>query len=268
MLAPDFVIFVCLLYVGILFAVAFAGDRHARKSPTGWLSSSLVYTLSISIYCTSWTFFGAVGSAATTGLEFASIYLGPTVIFVGWWVFLRKLVTIGRIHNTTSIADFISARFGKHSVLGALVTIVALVATAPYIALQLKALSASFQVITFEARPGCTGRAGPAARLHQRVLDGGWALRLRHHVRGPQYRRQRAPSRCCRRDCGRGRGEARRPAWRRTLGGVRSGRHACARFCQGPGSTDAIPKRPSVRVGSRCVSSRARQSSACRASFR
>ncbi|APH74469.1 sodium:solute symporter [Aquibium oceanicum] len=147
----NLVVLVCLGYVMILFAVAFAGDRRARKDPGGWLSSPLVYTLSISIYCTSWTFFGAVGSAARTGLEFVTIYLGPTIVFVGWWIFLRKLVTIGRIYHTTSIADLISARFGKSPALGALVTIVALVATAPYIALQLKALTASYQVITFHA---------------------------------------------------------------------------------------------------------------------
>lgn len=158
-LPANLVVLVCLLYVAILFAVAFAGDRRARKDAGGWLSSPLVYTLSISIYCTSWTFFGAVGSAARNGLEFATIYLGPTIVFAGWWIFLRKLVTVGRVHNTTSIADLISARFGKNPALGALITMVALVATAPYIALQLKALTSSFQVITFE------GGALAAARL-------------------------------------------------------------------------------------------------------
>lgn len=149
MLHVNLVVLVCLAYVAILFGVAFAGDRRARRDPSGWLSSPLVYTLSISIYCTSWTFFGAVGSAATSGMEFITIYLGPTIVFAGWWVFLRKLVTIGRIHHTTSIADLISARFGKDPALGAIVTLMALVATAPYIALQLKALTASFQVVTF-----------------------------------------------------------------------------------------------------------------------
>jgi Na+/proline symporter/nitrogen-specific signal transduction histidine kinase len=149
MLHPDLVIAICLAYVAILFAVAFAGDRRARRDSGGWLSSPLVYTLSISIYCSSWTFFGAVGSAARNGLEFITIYLGPTIVFVGWWIFLRKLVTVGRVHNTTSIADFISARFGKNPTLGAVVTLIAVIATAPYISLQLKALTDSFQVLTF-----------------------------------------------------------------------------------------------------------------------
>ncbi len=151
MLHANLVVAVCLIYVAILFGVAFAGDRRARKDPGGWLSSPLVYTLSISIYCTSWTFFGAVGSAAANGMEFVTIYLGPTIVFAGWWVFLRKLVTVGRVHNITSVADLISARFGKNPTLGAIVTLMALIATAPYIALQLKALTASFQVITFPA---------------------------------------------------------------------------------------------------------------------
>ncbi|WEX10643.1 sensor histidine kinase [Chelativorans sp. AA-79] len=151
MLPTNLVVLVCLGYVAILFGVAFAGDRRARRDPGGWLSSPLVYTLSISIYCTSWTFFGAVGSAARNGFEFATIYLGPTIVFVGWWIFLRKLVTVGRVYHTTSIADLISARFGKDPALGALVTVIAVIATAPYIALQLKALTASFQVITFHA---------------------------------------------------------------------------------------------------------------------
>ncbi|MCH2393072.1 sodium:solute symporter family transporter [Oceanibaculum sp.] len=149
MLHPDLVIVICLVYVAVLFGVAFAGDRRARRDSGGWLSSPLVYTLSISIYCTSWTFFGAVGSAARNGLEFITIYLGPTIVFVGWWIFLRKLVTVGRVHNTTSIADFISARFGKNPMLGALVTLIAVIATAPYISLQLKALTDSFQVLTY-----------------------------------------------------------------------------------------------------------------------
>lgn len=151
MLQANLVVFICLLYVAVLFGVAFAGDRRARRSPGGWLSSPVVYTLSISIYCSSWTFYGSVGSAAKNGLEFLTIYLGPTVVFVGWWIFLRKLVTVGRVHHTTSIADFISARFGKNPTLGALITVLALVAITPYIALQLKALTASFQVITYPA---------------------------------------------------------------------------------------------------------------------
>ena len=148
MLSANLVLFASLIYVTILFAVAFIGDRRARSGRLGWLRSPLVYTLSISVYCTSWTFYGAVGSAARNGLEFATIYVGPTLVFVGWWVCLRKIVYIGRTYGITSIADMISSRFGKSASLAALVTLIAVVGTTPYIALQLKAVTTSFQVIS------------------------------------------------------------------------------------------------------------------------
>ena len=69
----------------------------------------MVYTLSLSIYCTAWTFYGAVGNAARNGLEFVTIYLGPTLVMIGWWALLRKLVRIGRAQRITSIADLISS---------------------------------------------------------------------------------------------------------------------------------------------------------------
>lgn len=148
MLSPNFVLIIALLYVALLFAVAFHGDRRARAGHIGWLQSPLVYTLSISVYCTSWTFYGAVGSAARDGLEFATIYIGPTLVFVGWWVLLRKLVRIGRSQRITSIADMISSRYGKSASLAALVTLIAVIGATPYIALQLKAVTTSYHVIT------------------------------------------------------------------------------------------------------------------------
>src|SRR5690242_14933528 len=113
MISPDLVFFISLLYVVVLFAVAFGGDRAARRGRPGWLHSPVVYTLSISVYCSSWTFYGAVGSAARNGLEFATIYIGPTLVFVGWWLLLRKLLRIGHAQGITSIADMISSRYGK-----------------------------------------------------------------------------------------------------------------------------------------------------------
>jgi len=137
----------CLGYVALLFAVAFVVDRRARRAPIQLLHSPVVYTLSISVYCTSWTFYGAVGSAARNGLEFVTIYLGPTLVFVGWWWLLRKLVRIGRAHRITSIADLISSRYGKSTSLAVLVTIIAVIATTPYIALQLQSVTRSYHVI-------------------------------------------------------------------------------------------------------------------------
>ena len=148
MLTANAVLVISLAYVALLFAVAFVGDIYARKGSAGWLQSPVIYTLSISLYCSSWTFYGAVGSAARNGIEFATIYLGPTLVFVGWWLLLRKMARIGRIHHITSIADMISSRYGKSGSLAALITVIAVIVITPYIALQLKAVTTSYQVIS------------------------------------------------------------------------------------------------------------------------
>ena len=145
---------VCLAYVCMLFMVAFAAERRAQRGQIGWLRSPLVYTLSLSIYCTAWTFYGAVGYAARSGLEFVTIYLGPTLVLVGWWWVLRKLVRIGRSQHVTSIADLISARYGKSNVLGVIVTLMSVVAATPYIALQLQSVTLSFGVFASGAPEG------------------------------------------------------------------------------------------------------------------
>lgn len=150
MLEPGVIVAVAGLYLSGLFLLAFISDRRAERGVKGIINSPVVYTLSLAVYCTSWTFYGAVGSAARNGVEFATIYIGPTFVFVGWWLFLRKLVRISRAQQITSIADFISARYGKSSAISAVVTLIAIVAIAPYIALQLKAVATSFEAI---ARP-------------------------------------------------------------------------------------------------------------------
>ncbi len=165
MLSPNLVLGVALGFVALLFAVAFAGDRQARNGHPGWLQSPLVYTLSISVYCTSWTFYGAVGSAARSGLEFATIYLGPTLVFVGWWLLLRKLVHLGQLHGITSIADMVSSRYGKSAPIAALVTLLAVIGATPYIALQLKAVTTSFAVISAAQPLAGPPAAGPDFRM-------------------------------------------------------------------------------------------------------
>lgn len=142
----NILVLTCVTYVAILFTVAFVAERRAAIGRARWLRSPTVYTLSLSIYCTAWTFYGAVGYAARSGLEFLTIYLGPTLVFVGWWWVLRKLVRIGRQHRVTSIADLISSRFGKSNLLGVIVTLLAVVAATPYIALQLQSVTLSFGV--------------------------------------------------------------------------------------------------------------------------
>ncbi|WP_299912600.1 ATP-binding protein [uncultured Paracoccus sp.] len=156
----DLLVGVCLGYVVLMFIVAFAADRAALRGRVRWLDSPVVYTLSLSVYCSAWTFFGAVGYATRSGLEFATIYLGPTVIFCGAWWGLRRLVRVARMHHVTSVADLVSARFGKSNPLAALVTLIGVMAATPYIALQLQSVSLSFRAFTVE--PDSASQGGTA----------------------------------------------------------------------------------------------------------
>jgi Na+/proline symporter/nitrogen-specific signal transduction histidine kinase len=140
-------ILVCIAYVVFLFLVAFAAERAGVRGNARWLlRSPLVYTLSLSIYCTAWTFYGAVGNAARSGFEYVTIYLGPSLVILGWWWVLRRLVRIGRSHKVTSIADLISSRFGKSNVLAIVVTLMAVIGVTPYIALQLQSVTQSLSI--------------------------------------------------------------------------------------------------------------------------
>ena len=173
MLSFNILVLVATLYVSFLFLVAFAADRRAMAGRLGWLRSPLVYTLSLSIYTTAWTFYGAVGSAVRNGLEFMAIYLGPTLVFVGWWWILRKLVRIGRTHRITSIADLISSRYGKSAFLAVIVTILAVIGSTPYIALQLQSVALSFAAFASGAAPG---EAAPDVNVTAFWLSAGLAL--------------------------------------------------------------------------------------------
>ncbi|WP_411957598.1 ATP-binding protein [Paracoccus homiensis] len=146
---------VCMGYVVLMFGVAFAADRAAQRGRVRWLDHPLVYTLSLSVYCSAWTFYGAVGYASRSGLEFATIYIGPTLVFAGAWWGLRRLVRIARMHHVTSIADLISARFGKSNALAALITLIAVIAATPYVALQLQSVRLSFELFALQS-PGAT----------------------------------------------------------------------------------------------------------------
>lgn len=152
----NLLIVVSLGYVLVLFIVAFAAERAARSGRIKWLRAPFVYTLSLSIYCTAWTFYGAVGFAVRSGLEFITIYLGPSLVMLGWWWIVRKLVRIGRTQRITSIADLISSRFGKSNLLAVGLTLLAVAGTTPYIALQLQSVTQSYAVFA-EASPSSYG---------------------------------------------------------------------------------------------------------------
>ncbi|MBT00411.1 MAG: histidine kinase [Oceanospirillaceae bacterium] len=134
-------------YLALLFIIAAWGDRRAEQRRS-LVNSPTIYALSIAVYCTAWTFYGSVGRAATTGLSYLLIYLGPTLAMLCGWMLIRKMIRIARAQRITSIADFISARYGKSGALGALVAAIAIVAIMPYIALQLKAITVSYGILT------------------------------------------------------------------------------------------------------------------------
>jgi Na+/proline symporter/signal transduction histidine kinase len=140
------VIALALGYVSGLFALAWYADKTFR-SRKGGDGRPLIYALSLAVYCTSWTFFGSVGLAASSGYNFIPVYLGPILFFVLGWRFLVRIVRLAKSQNITSVADFLAARYGKSQAVGALVTVIAVAGTLPYIALQLKAVALSVSTL-------------------------------------------------------------------------------------------------------------------------
>jgi len=131
MISSNVVILVAITYVAVLFGVAALADRQVEKGHFGWLKSPMVYTLSLSVYCTGWTFY-----------------------FIGWFWLLRKLVRVGQTQRITSIADLVSSRYGKSATLAVIVTILTVISSTPYIALQLQSLTISYVSLTgTEASP-------------------------------------------------------------------------------------------------------------------
>lgn len=129
-------------YILLLFAIASFGDRRSRL-PLAVKSRPFIYALSLSVYCTSWTFYGSVGGATRDGLEFLAIYTGPILLFAFGFPLLRRIIRVAKTERITSIADFMAARYGKSQTVGATATVIAVIGIIPYIALQLKALSLS-----------------------------------------------------------------------------------------------------------------------------
>ena len=138
--SPVILITTLISYLAILFWIARVGDRY-RFSNTGWPHHPLIYTFSLGVYCTSWTFYGLVGTAALGGWHYLPILLGPVITFTFGFPLLQQISTICRREHIHSIADFISSRYGKRQSVAAIVTLLLLVATVPYIALQLKAVT-------------------------------------------------------------------------------------------------------------------------------
>lgn len=133
------------LYLALLFYVAHWAEKKAN---TKWTNNPYIYSLSLAVYCSAWTYYGSIGVAANSGITYLPVYIGPVMIIPAWMVILRKIIRISRVNKISSIADFISLRYGNSRSLGALVTFICLLGILPYIALQLKAISETFHVVT------------------------------------------------------------------------------------------------------------------------
>ncbi|HDY87750.1 MAG TPA: stage II sporulation protein E, partial [bacterium] len=157
MFSPTFLFSIIFAYLVLLFLVALFAERMERKG-SNLVSNPYVYSLSLAVYCTSWTFYGSVGKAANAGLSFLTIYLGPTLMVALWWIVLRKIVYICKENRITTISDFIATRYGNSLFLSALVTLVAVIGITPYLGLQLKAIMQTFSILT--GQPGGSHFAG------------------------------------------------------------------------------------------------------------
>ncbi len=133
------------IYLAVLFYIAHWAEK---KGNSKWTNNPYIYTLSLAVYCTAWTYYGSIGVAANSGLSYLPIYLGPIIIAPAWIMILKKIIRISRVNKISSIADFISLRYGNSRFLGAIVTIICLTGIIPYIALQLKAIAETFHIVT------------------------------------------------------------------------------------------------------------------------
>jgi PAS domain S-box-containing protein len=149
MVLSHLILALSLAYLGLLFAVAHFGERlapHWSRSRLG----AVVYALSLAIYCTSWTFYGSVGRVVSSGLDFALIYVGPTLVIIFALPLMRRMVTVAKRQNVTSIADFLGARYGRSRGVAVIATLIAVIGAMPYLALQLQAVSFSFAALAGE----------------------------------------------------------------------------------------------------------------------
>lgn len=137
-----------ILYLGLLFFIAFWAEK---KKSNFWINNPYIYSLSLAVYCSAWTYYGSIGVASNQGLEYLAIYIGPVIIIPAWIYINSKIIRISRVHKISSIADFISLRYGNSRSLGAIVAIVCMLAVIPYIGLQIKAISNTFHLMTHTA---------------------------------------------------------------------------------------------------------------------
>src|SRR5262245_3867159 len=169
MLHGTAIVFTSFAYLGLLFAIAYYADQRADAGRSV-IASPYIYSLSLAVYATAWTFYGSVGRAASDGVGFLPIYVGPTLMIALWWVVMRKILRISKQNRITSLADFIASRYGKSALLGGIVTVIAVIGILPYISLQLKAVSNSFTILMHYPEIIMPSEVGSAPRREDTAL--------------------------------------------------------------------------------------------------
>src|SRR5512145_3123436 len=169
MLQGPLIILTAFAYLGLLFAIAYYADKRADAGRSV-IASPYIYSLSLAVYATAWTFYGSVGRAASDGVGFLPIYIGPTLMIALWWVVMRKILRISKENRITSLADFIAARYGKSALIGGAVTVIAVIGIVPYISLQLKAVSNGFLVLMQYPEIVMPAKVGAAPVLQDTAL--------------------------------------------------------------------------------------------------
>lgn len=149
-----------LSYLGLLFLIAYVADKNKRRRLKG---QPLLYSLSLAVYCTSWTFFGTVGQASESPWSPVPIYLGPMLVFLFGWRLLARLILVAKREHITSIADFIAARYGKSQRLAMVIALIAIMGILPYLVLQLKAIVTGLDLLMANSVPA--GPTGSTAGL-------------------------------------------------------------------------------------------------------
>lgn len=134
-----------ILYLALLFLVAHTAEKKKSKM---WVNNPYIYALSLAVYCTAWTYYGSIGVAANDGLDYLPIYIGPVIVIPAWIYINKKILQISRVNKVSSIADFISLRYGNSRSFGAIITLVCIFGIIPYIGLQIKAISETFHLVT------------------------------------------------------------------------------------------------------------------------
>ena len=161
MIQPWVTVLVAILYISILFAVASYGDRIRVRLPSYNKSQPNIYALSLAVYCTTWTFFGSVGLASASGVNFLAIYIGPALLMTVGFPILQRIVKLSKEERITSVADFLGSRYGKNIKVAAVAAMIAVIGTIPYIALQLKAISSSVDTLVTEFSNGYPAGSTP-----------------------------------------------------------------------------------------------------------